>query len=108
MNRPEHVDCQHRNAEFYADPTAAQALAAAIRKNYPRIYISSPLRGDTARNTAKAIHYCRFALKRGKFPIAPHIWLPRFMDDADPGERELALSFGERLLCGCRDKIGGF
>ena len=30
-------------------------------------------------------------------------YLPRFMDDDIPAERELALSFGIRLLCGCRE-----
>jgi hypothetical protein len=25
------------------------------------------------------------------------------MDDSDTAERELTLSFGERLLCGCRE-----
>jgi len=34
---------------------------------------------------------------------APHCYLPRFMDDDDPAERELGLSFGLRLLCECRE-----
>ena len=94
-----------RNAEFYLDETAHKALAAISREenNYPRVYICSPFRGDPIRNTINAIRYCRFALRRHRFPIAPHIWLPRFMDDGNATERELALSFGLRLLCGCKE-----
>jgi hypothetical protein len=72
-------------------------------ERYPRTYICSPLRGDVQRNTVDAIRYCRFALERGRFPIAPHIWLPRFMNDDNQAERELALNFGMRLLYGCRE-----
>lgn len=98
------------NAEGYYDPTAYEALRAVDREirakqkpRYPKVYICSPFRGDTQRNTANAIAYCRFAVKQGCFPIAPHIWLPRFLDDADPDERALGLSFGLRLLAGCRE-----
>ena len=95
------------NRERYYDPTPYEALTAieqeAKKRRYPRTYICSPFRGDVERNVQKAIEYCRFALDRGRFPIAPHIWLPRFMDDADPAERDIALSFGLRLLGGCRE-----
>jgi hypothetical protein len=98
-------DIPRRNPEHYQDLTAFKALAAVSRdeRNYPRVYICSPYRGDTARNTANALRYCRFALLRRRFPVAPHVWLPLFMDDANPAQRELALSFGLRLLCGCRE-----
>jgi hypothetical protein len=67
----------------------------------PKIYICSPFADDPDRNVAKALKYCRFALTAGKFTIAPHCFLPRFMDDKDRNERELARSFGIRLLNGC-------
>lgn len=103
-----------RNASGYPDYTAYHAIRNADRagkkanrkphcRNHARVYICSPFRGDTARNTANAISYCRFALTRGKFPIAPHCYLPLFMDDNKPAERELALAFGLRLLQGCRE-----
>jgi hypothetical protein len=97
-------DNPRRNPEHYRDDTAYSAIKAVTRdeRGYPRVYICSPFRGDSAANTLKTLQYCRFALKRGFFPIAPHVWLPRFMRDGDPAERELALSFGERLLRGCR------
>jgi hypothetical protein len=94
------------------DLTAFKAITAAdheIRRDGSAkakpamVYICSPYRGNTEGNAANALRYCRFAVERGKFPIAPHCYLPRFMDDGNPAERELALSFGVRLLCGCRE-----
>jgi len=73
------------------------------KKDYPRIYICSPYSGDTERNAANATRYSRFALKMRTFPIAPHLFLPNFMNDELPAERELALSFGLRLLYGCKE-----
>jgi len=101
-----------RNNEGYYDPTAYEALTAIDREKPrkdktkhtpPRVYICSPYRGDTEGNTQNALRYCRFAVERGYFPLAPHCYLPLFMDDNIPAERELALSFGLRLLNGCRE-----
>ncbi|MCL1878035.1 MAG: DUF4406 domain-containing protein [Defluviitaleaceae bacterium] len=103
-----------RNASGYRDFTAYHAIRTAdrsvkknnrkkSRKAYPRIYICSPFSGDIERNTENAVKYARFALKQRCFPIAPHLYLPAFMDDAKPKERELALSFGLRFLRGCKE-----
>ena len=101
-----------KNAEGYADPTAYEALSAvqhearreAGSKPEPaKVYICSPFAGDTAANVEKALRYCRFALDKEKFPIAPHCYLPRFMDDNNPAERELGLTFALRLLAECRE-----
>lgn len=88
------------NSEGYLDLTAYEAIQTVDkeirdgqRRRYPKIYICSPFRGDTEVNTQNAISYCRFAVKQGYFPIAPHIWLTRFLDDADRGERGLGISF---------------
>jgi hypothetical protein len=74
----------------------------AVKHGYA-VYICSPYKGDVKVNVMRALHYCRFVLDCGKFPVAPHCYLPRFMDDDDPAERELALSFGLRLLRRCRE-----
>ena len=98
------------NSEGYLDLTAYEAVQTVDkeirdgqRRRYPKIYICSPFRGDTEVNTQNAISYCRFAVKQGYFPIAPHIWLTRFLDDADRNEPDLGISFGLRLLSGCRE-----
>ena len=96
------------NSEGYLDPTAYEALSQVQRETqkkcrYPKIYICSPFRGDTEVNTQNATNYCRFAVKQGYFPIAPHIWLTKFLDDTNCSERDLGISFGLRLLSGCRE-----
>ena len=100
------------NASGCKDMTAYKAIKtvnrqelreASIKSEPQKVYICSLFAGDIEVNVAKALTYCRFALDKGKFPIAPHCYLPRFMDDTDPAERELGLSFGLRLLYECRE-----
>ena len=50
---------------------------------------------------ADAPDYCRFAVDAGYIPIAPHLYFPRFMDDANPRERDLALFMDIVLLTKC-------
>ena len=99
------------NASGCKDLTAHKAINNASRSEQketgnskpPKVYICSPFAGDTEANAKKALKYCKFAVEQGKFPIAPHCYFPRFMDDSNPAERELAMSFALRLLCECRE-----
>jgi hypothetical protein len=99
------------NASGCRDMTAFEAInnvrreerREAKKREFPKVYICSPFAGDTETNVRNALRYCRFAVKQGKLPIAPHCYFPQFMNDDDPAERELALSFGLRLLYGCRE-----
>jgi hypothetical protein len=91
---------------WFRNPTEEAVMHRAEKEEQkklrqPRVYICSPFAGDTENNVAKALKYCRFALTEGMFPIAPHCYLPRFMDDDNMSERALALSFGLRLLKDC-------
>lgn len=65
------------------------------------IYICSPLRGDYEANTAAAIRYCREVALEGDFPVAPHIYCPRFLDDTKPEERQRGVAIGLELLEKC-------
>ncbi len=67
------------------------------------IYICSPLRGDYEANTAAAIRYCREVAMEGDFPVAPHIYCPRFLDDAKPEERTHGMAIGAELLELCSE-----
>jgi len=100
------------NASGCRDMTAYKAItntnrterkAADIKAEPPMVFICSPFAGDVETNAERALRYCRFAVQKGKFPVAPHCYFPRFMDDGDPAERELAISFGIRLLYECRE-----
>lgn len=50
---------------------------------------------------AVAREFCRVAVTRQKIPFAPHLLFPQFMNDRNPGERELAMFFNRILLAHC-------
>lgn len=97
------------NSEGYHDPTAYEALSTieketkALYAFRPIVYICSPLSGDVETNQKNARRYCRFAVDSGYIPIAPHLFFPQFMADADPRERELALFMDIALLSKCAE-----
>ena len=83
------------------------------------VYICSPLSASTKegiwQNMEKAAHYAR--LVSGTFgcrAIAPHSFLPEYLDDNIPEEREAGLAFGLSMLrlskaiivCGSRISSG--
>ncbi len=65
----------------------------------PVVYIASPFSGDEKGNTEKAIRYCRFAVDRNAIPVAPHLYLPRFMSEAT--ERDKAMFMNMVFLGKC-------
>lgn len=73
------------------------------------VYICSPLRGDYEKNTENAKAYCRLVMKYlpNVIPIAPHVYFPQFMDDADAEERRLGMAAGIVLLGKC-DELWAF
>jgi len=100
------MSISRRNSEGYFDPTAYEALTAIERAENggrrpykPLVYVCSPFAGDEARNTERARQFCKFAVRKGTIPFAPHLLYPQFMSDRDADERELALFFGIVWLC---------
>lgn len=91
-----------RNAEYYPDPTAYQAIRKAEPLRFPFrpvVYICSPYAGDVERNVLRARRYCRYAADQGCIPLAPHLLFPQFLDEKT--ERNLALFMGIALLSKC-------
>lgn len=96
------------NSEGYYDPTTYEALSNIEKEERkarfrPVVYICSPFSGDTTRNVENTRRYCRFAVDTGHCPYAPHLFLPQFMDDDDPDDRELALFMGIIMLTKCAE-----
>lgn len=96
------------NHEGYADPTAYAAMMAIEKDSRrkaqrPLVFISSPLAGDIEGNTCAARRYCRFAVKQGVIPVAPHLLYPQFMDDTNPAQRKLGIYFGLVLMTKCEE-----
>ena len=96
------------NSEGYHDPTTYEALSeirkeelAAKRAYRPLVYICSPLAGNIDGNMEKARQYCKFAVRSGAIPLAPHLLFPQFMDDTDSDEWALAMFMNMVLLGKC-------
>ena len=67
------------------------------------VYICSPLSAPTKegirQNMERAAHYaCLVSGTFGCRAIAPHSFLPEYLDDNIPAEREVALAFGLSVL----------
>lgn len=90
------------NTEGYHDPTPHAALSKIEKETYswrPLVYVASPFAGDEAKNTDAAARYCRFVVDSGAIPLAPHLFLPRFMSEAT--ERDKAMFFNMVFLTKC-------
>ena len=93
-----------RNAEYYPDPTAYQAIRNVEPQRFPFmsvVYVCSPYAGDVEENIRKARVYCRYAVDQGCIPLAPHLYLPQFLEEET--ERELALFMDIALLSRCAE-----
>ena len=70
-----------------------------------KVFICSRYRANEKYTTedvvARALFACTCALVDGYAPIAPHVYLPRCLDDAVPIERELCMSAGREFLAVC-------
>lgn len=94
------------NASGCADPTVYEVLKREQRAQFgyrPLAYICSPFAGDTEANVALARRMCAAAVSRRRIPIAPHLLFPQFLNDHDPGERELAMFMNRILLSKCEE-----
>lgn len=90
------------NAEGYLDPTACEAMRNLERTaEMPFVYICSPYRGNPRVNVMRARKYCKFAVRQGKLPIAPHLYFPQFMVEAT--ERDMAMRMNFELLKLCSE-----
>lgn len=116
------------NEEVYHDPTpyeaftsieaerrAAQPPPSAAKTFRPIVFICSPYADDPLNNERRAIRYCRFAVRQGYIPIAPHIYFTRFLDDRNPkhhhrqrdtgmlqGRHRLQCADERRFPCACQ------
>lgn len=88
-----------RNSEGYPDPTASAALSKVIRENR-FTYICSPYRDNPRVNVMRARNYCKFAVSKGRIPLAPHLYFPQFMSEATEREAAMQMNFELLKLCG--------
>ncbi len=97
------TDLKH-NGSHYPDPTAYQAIRNVEPPRFPFrpiVYVCSPYAGDVEGNILRARRCCRYAVDQGYIPLAPHLFLPQFLDERT--ERDLALFMGLALLSKCAE-----
>ena len=99
--------CQHCNWEY--DPKKEGVRKAEYLQSFPgtRIYLANPLGAPTAEevvaNMQRAERYLEYysKLHPSKKFVATHAWLPKFLDDNNPAERQFALECGQKILSFC-------
>lgn len=67
------------------------------------VFVCSPYRGDVVTNLINARNYCKYVIRRGHIPIAPHIYFTQFLNDGIKEQRELGTLLGRKLLKECRE-----
>ena len=87
-----------RNGEHYVDPTAYMAIRNITKEN-PLVYICSPYRDNPRINVMRARNYCKFAVKKGKIPLAPHLYFPQFVSEATDRDKAMNMNFKLLSLC---------
>lgn len=69
------------------------------------IYVCSPYSAyknhTVEQNVAEAKEFCRQIIASGNVPVCPQIWLPEFLDDSKPHEREKAIMCCQILVDTC-------
>ncbi len=66
-----------------------------------KVYVVSRYAGDVQANVKAAVNFCRKVIDAGYMPIASHLLYPQMLDDSNPAQRSLGLTFGLELLKLC-------
>lgn len=70
-----------------------------------KVFICSRYRADATHTVEEAVQSalfaCHFAVSKGYAPIAPHLYLPRCLDDNDPAERAAGMEAWRAFLAVC-------
>jgi hypothetical protein len=48
----------------------------------------------------RARQYCKFAVGRGRIPLAPHLYFSQFLSEVDEREKAMDMNFELLRLCG--------
>lgn len=71
------------------------------RINQPLIFVCSPYRGDVDAHVKCARRYCRYVVKQGGIPFAPHLLFTQFLDDSKATDRRKGMLMGAEMLKLC-------
>ncbi len=71
------------------------------------VFVSSPYRGNVARNVAVARAASRLVFEAGHVPVVPHLYITQILDDDIPEDREMGIAAALELLAHC-DEMWAF
>lgn len=66
-----------------------------------RIFVCSQYSGETETNVINTEKYCKYVLDAGCSPYAPHLYLPKLLDDNVPAQRVQGIQVGMEFLEAC-------
>jgi len=66
-----------------------------------KIFVCSPYRGDTEKNTKRAAQAAKILCECGYMPIVPHLYFPNFLKEEDQHERLRGIELGIELMKDC-------
>lgn len=64
------------------------------------VFVCSPFKNNPA-SLRMTKQYCRRLALEGDLPIAPHLYLPQFLNDDVEKERNVGMNYGRRLMSFC-------
>ena len=64
------------------------------------VFVCSPFKNNP-NSIRMTKQYCRKLALEGDLPVAPHLYLPQFLNDADRKERDIGMKYGRRLMTLC-------
>lgn len=96
LNNPRRTTCFESGGKYYI---------GGHFEEMKKVYICSRYRADGRHtvedNIKRALFACRCAAQIGCAPYAPHLYLPRCLDDNDPAERAAGIRIGQEFLKIC-------
>lgn len=96
LNDPRRTTCFQSGGKYYV---------GGHFEEMKKVYICSRYRADDRHtvedNIQRALSACNYAATKGYAPYAPHLYLPRCLDDNDPAERAVGMRIGQEFLKIC-------
>jgi hypothetical protein len=97
LNDPRRTSCFMSGGKYY--------ISGHFDLSLKKVFICSRYRADdthtTEDNVHRALSACAYAASKGYAPYAPHLYLPRCLDDNDPTDRALGMAVGREFLAVC-------
>lgn len=98
-----------RNSKYEPFKYYGQCFRGSLKNLNPalgrKVYVCSQYNADTPEkieeNVKLAKSICKAIVEAGNYPVAPHLYLPQFMNEKSEAEREFGIMAGLQLMNEC-------